>query len=105
MGLWQEIDYYKTYHAKCYEDMVEYNKEVDENHIFDLFSRLNSSYNGIRVQILAKEPLSPLNGVFSFVQEEEDRRHAMLSPSPVHAVEKSAFISTSQWGVWRFSWS
>lgn len=59
---------------------------------------LNSEYDSIRIQILSKDPLSSLNEVYSYVQEEEDHRHAMLSPPLPPSTEKSVFISSVQRG-------
>lgn len=66
--------------------------------MFDFLARLNTKYDGIRIQILGKDPFSSLNEVYSYVQEEEDRRHAMLNPPPPPSFEKSTFISSTQHG-------
>lgn len=97
-GMWQEIDYYKTYRLKCFVDVVEYHKEFEENRVFDFLAGLNSEYYGIRIQILGNDPFPSLSEVYSYVQEEEDCQHAMFSPPPPSSIEKSVFISSTQHG-------
>lgn len=46
-GLWQKIDFYKGYRSKCSGDMVGYNKEVEENRIFDFLAELNLECDSI----------------------------------------------------------
>lgn len=97
-GMWQEIDYYKSYCPKCSEDVVKYHKEVEESRVFDFLVGLNFEYDGIYIQILGKDPFPSLSEVYSYVQEEEDRRHAMLNPTSLSSIEKSTLFSSNQRG-------
>lgn len=66
--------------------------------MFDFLAGLDSEYDSIRIQILGKDPLPSFSEVYSYIQEEEDRHHAMLSLPPPPSIEKSAFISSTQRG-------
>jgi len=50
--------------------------------------------NNIRVQILGKDTFPPLNEVLSYLQEEEDRLHALLSASLVGKISIYFLLST-----------
>lgn len=79
-------------------DVVEYHKEVEESRVFDFLARLNSEYDGIRIQILGKNHFLSLSEVYSYMQEDDGHQHAMLSSPPPSSIEKSAFISSTQRG-------
>lgn len=66
--------------------------------MFDFLAGFNAEYDSICIQILGKDPFPSLNEVYSYVQEEEDRRHDMLNPTSLSSIEKSALLSSNQWG-------
>lgn len=96
-SLWGEIDFYKNFRAKCTEDAALYNKEVEETRIFEFLAGLHPDYEPMRVLILGKDPLPSLNEVFSYMSQEEDRRHIMPH-APQSIVDRSTLVISSQHG-------
>ena len=64
-SLWLELDYYQNIKMKCNEDAAMMLKFVERERIFDFFAGLNVEYDQVKVQVLGKEDLPPLNEVFS----------------------------------------
>lgn len=66
-NLWEEIDFYKTFKSQCTGDAALYSKEIEENWIFELLDSEHLDYEAMYVQILARDPLNPLDEVFSYL--------------------------------------
>lgn len=58
--------------------------------MYDFFIGLNAELNQVRIQILGKEDLSPLNEVIALIQAEESQRGIMLEPV---TFEESAMVA------------
>ncbi|KAL6319987.1 hypothetical protein AAG906_037064 [Vitis piasezkii] len=63
---------------KCNKDTTMMLKFVKRERIFDFLTGLNVEYDKVKVQVLGKEDLPPLNEVFSIIRAEEGRRSVML---------------------------
>lgn len=85
-GLWQELDYYHNFQVEILVDTLKFNQLVEQEWIFYFLFGLRDEYDQIRVQILGKEPLPSLRGVYAYVQSEESRRGVML-----HSVAQKRF--------------
>ena len=77
-SLWLELDYYQNIKMKCNEDAAMMLKFVERERIFDFFAGLNVEYDQVKVQVVGKEDLPPLNEVFSIIRAEEGKRSVML---------------------------
>ena len=81
-GLWQELDYYQDFQADCTADAVKFQKLIEKERVYDFLAGLNNEYDQIRIQVLGKVPFPTLEEAFSYVQQEESRRSAMLYTVP-----------------------
>lgn len=62
-----------------------------------MLAGLHPAYEPIRVHILGNDPLLPLDEVFSYLSQEEDRRNLMTQSSqPI--IDRSALVSSIQRG-------
>jgi hypothetical protein len=86
-GLWQEFDYYLDFQKDCPRDAVRFQKLVEKERIYDFLIGLNIEYDQIRVQVLGKEPLPSLRQTYSYVQQEDSRRSAMIYIATVEKAE------------------
>src|SRR5262249_44784276 len=91
-GLWQELDYYQDFQAICTEDAVKFQKLLAKERVYDFLAGLNNEFDQIRVHVLGKTPFPSLEEAYSYVQQEESRRSAMLY---VPQVEKSGLVAAS----------
>ncbi|CAA6664064.1 unnamed protein product [Spirodela intermedia] len=57
--------------------------ETERDRTYEYLVRLNSEYDQVRIQILGREKLPPLNEVISLVRGEESRRNLMLGSQNV----------------------
>ena len=69
-GLWLELDYYQNFKMKCGEDAAMLQKFLERERIFEFLAGLNIDFDQVRVQILVKESLPSLEGVFSIIRAE-----------------------------------
>ena len=92
-NLWQELDHYRCIKTKCADDAVILKKFIEKDRVYDFLAGLNIEFDQVRVQILSKEELPPLNEVISLIRAEESRRGIMLE-SPT--VEGSALVSNNR---------
>ncbi|GFZ12770.1 hypothetical protein Acr_23g0011550 [Actinidia rufa] len=90
-GLWLELDYYQNFKMKCGEDAAMLQKFVERERIFEFLAGLNIDFDQVQVQVLGKESLISLEGVFSIIRAEESRRGVMLDNL---VNERSAMNST-----------
>lgn len=100
--LWQRIAQFRQgdqtlaiYYSSCVTDAAAYKKHVEEIHIFELLTGLNSKYEQIRVQILNMNLSTSLNEVYAYVYREKSRQGVMNVTS---SIEKSALVSNSTKG-------
>ncbi|KAJ4715364.1 hypothetical protein OWV82_013731 [Melia azedarach] len=75
----------------CGEDVAILQKFLERGRIFEFLAGLNIDFDQIRVQILGKEVLLSLEGVFSIIWAEESRQGVMID-NPIN--EGSAMNST-----------
>ena len=66
-GRWLELDYYQNFQMKCSKDVAMVLKFVERERIFEFLARLNVEFDQVRVQVLGKETLPSLQGVFSII--------------------------------------
>ncbi|CAA6669928.1 unnamed protein product [Spirodela intermedia] len=71
-------------------DTALYREKIERNKTYEYLVGLNSEYVQVRIQILGREKLPPLNEVISLVRGEESRRNLMLGSQNV---ENSAFMA------------
>ncbi|KAK6921131.1 Retrotransposon Copia-like, N-terminal [Dillenia turbinata] len=64
--------------AVCLEDATKFQKLVENERIYDFLAGLNMEYDQIWVQVLGKDPLPSLRQTYSYVQQEESKRSAMI---------------------------
>ena len=81
--MWLELDYYQNFKMKCGEDAAMLQKFLERERIFEFLEGLNIDFDQVRVQVLGKEYLPSLVGVFSIIRAEESRRGVMLD-NPVN---------------------
>jgi len=65
-------------------------KFVEKERTYNFLAGLNMEFDAVRVQVLGKEDLSPLNKVISIIRAEKGRRGLMLDDSPI---ERSTLVS------------
>ena len=58
--MWQELDHYQTFKAKCTQDAIDFQKLVEDERIYEFLGGLQAEYDQVRVQILGKDPLPSL---------------------------------------------
>lgn len=66
----------------CSDDAVVLKKILEQDRVYDFLAGLNMEFDQVRVQILKREKLPPLNNVISMVQVKESRRTIILQSSP-----------------------
>ncbi|CAA6667248.1 unnamed protein product [Spirodela intermedia] len=76
--LWQEFDQYKIVDMRDSFDAALYREETERDRMYNYLVGLNSKYDLIRIQILGREKLPPLNEVIFLVRGEESCRNLML---------------------------
>ncbi|KAK6932088.1 Retrotransposon Copia-like, N-terminal [Dillenia turbinata] len=76
--------------AVCPKDVIKFQKLVEKERIYDFLAGLNMEYDQIWVQVLGKDPLPSLRQTYSYVQQEESRRSAMIHTV---SVEKAGLVS------------
>ena len=59
-NLWQELDHYDQFEAKCNEDVDLLKCHKEKDRIYKLLTGLNNEFDPVRIQVLGKE-LSSLN--------------------------------------------
>ncbi|CAA7401997.1 unnamed protein product [Spirodela intermedia] len=98
--LWQEFDQYKIADMTDPFDAALYREEIERDRTFEYLVELNSEYDQVRIQILGREKLPPLNEVISLVRGEESCRNLMLgsqnSPTFI-ALSASTNSKSSPW--------
>ncbi|TXG48410.1 hypothetical protein EZV62_027704 [Acer yangbiense] len=77
---------------KCSDDSAILKKFIERDRIYDFLAGLNAEFDQVRIQILGREELPPLNEAISMVRAEESRGSLMLEPS---TSEGSAMVSNS----------
>ncbi len=95
-GLQPELDFYQNFLASCLDDGVKFQKLVEQEQIYDFLVGLNVKYDQIRVQVLGKDHLSTLRRTYSYVQQEESRRSAMIHSMSVDKAGLAANFSREQ---------
>ncbi|CAA6665274.1 unnamed protein product [Spirodela intermedia] len=88
--LWQEFDQYKIADMTDPFDAALYREEIERDRTYEYLVELNSEYDQVRIQILGREKLPPLNEVISLVRGEESCRNLMLGSQNV---ENSIFMT------------
>lgn len=76
--MWQKLDYYRDFQASCTDDATKFHKLIEKEHVYDFLVGLNDVFNQIRIQVLRRDPFPSLRQKYSYVQQEESRRSAML---------------------------
>jgi len=92
-SLWQELGHYQILQPMCDVDATQIKKMIEEEHIYEFLSGLNSEYDTVQVQIFGKELLLSLQDVFSYIQNEESRRSTKLHSS---SQSQSTLVGASQ---------
>ena len=78
----KRLDHLQDYKPLCSTDSIGYRRLVETERIFKFLEGVNSVYDPVRSRVLEMEPLPSLQESFAYVQNEESRRSAMLSPVP-----------------------
>ncbi|KAJ8749583.1 hypothetical protein K2173_026232 [Erythroxylum novogranatense] len=91
-GLWQELDYYQDFQAKCSKDSARFQKMIEEDRVFDFLAGLHLEYDHIRGTILGKDHFPSVQLAHSLVQQEESRRNVMLHTL---VMEKRGLVASS----------
>lgn len=53
-ALWQELDHYRIFSAKCTEDTTAYQKFVGEDKVVDFLAGLNYEYVQVRARLIGQ---------------------------------------------------
>ena len=84
MALWSELDNYtKVPHCTCGKCECKIGERIsqmlDEGKTHQFLMGLNDeSFGYVRSQILAREPLPPLDEIFNIIQQEENHKRLMM---------------------------
>lgn len=62
----------------CADDATEHRREVEEEHLFELLTRLDPAYDDVRGRLLARDPLPTIREAFAVLRHEESRRKVMM---------------------------
>ncbi|KAL5813378.1 hypothetical protein ACOSQ3_024138 [Xanthoceras sorbifolium] len=77
-NLWQELDHYRCVRITNPADTTVVRKMLEQDRVYDFLAGLNMEYDQVRIQILGREEVPPLNVVISMVRAEESRRSVMV---------------------------
>ncbi len=89
-NLWHELNHYRVLEPKCSDDAVILKNFIERDRVYDFLVGLNTEFDQVRIQILGKEEVPPLNEVIALVRAEESRRGIMLEPKDL---EGSAMVA------------
>ncbi|XP_028069354.1 uncharacterized protein LOC114271885 [Camellia sinensis] len=93
---WKCLDHLEDYKPICPADFVGYKKFIARERVFKFLGGLNVEYDPVRGRILGIDTLPSLQEVFAYVQNEESRRSAMMSPV---SIDRSTLLSTPRDGL------
>ncbi|XP_026454845.1 uncharacterized protein LOC113356051 isoform X2 [Papaver somniferum] len=92
---WQELDFLRTCDMECVADTAKLKKRIENGRIIEFLVGLDSDSDPIRIQILGKDPLPTLRGVYVIVRSEELRRVAMTLPMAQESLALKAVITST----------
>ncbi|CAL5350327.1 unnamed protein product [Camellia sinensis] len=93
---WKRLDHLEDYKPVCPTDSVGYKKFIARERVFKFLAGLNMEYDPVRGRVLSMDTLPSLQEAFAYVQNEESRRSAMMSPV---STDRSALLSTPRDGL------
>ncbi|CAL5365889.1 unnamed protein product [Camellia sinensis] len=93
---WKRLDHLEDYKPVCPTDSVGYKKFIARERVFKFLAGLNMEYDLVRGRVLSMDTLPSLQEAFAYVQNEESRRSAMMSPV---STDRSALLSTPRDGL------
>ena len=76
--LWHELGHYRVIQKKCLEDVAILKNFIEKDRVYDFLVCLNAEFDQVRIQILGREDVQPLNEVIALIRAEESRRGIML---------------------------
>ncbi|XP_028075784.1 uncharacterized protein LOC114278017 [Camellia sinensis] len=88
---WKRLDHLEDYKPVCPTDSIGYKKFIARERVFKFLAGLNMEYDPVRGRVLSMDTLPSLQEAFAYVQNEESRRSAMMSPV---STDRSALLST-----------
>lgn len=94
-NLWQEVDHYRCFETKCPKDATILKNFIEQDRVYDFLVGVNAEFDQVRIQILGRDQIPPLNEVIAIIRSEESRRGVMLKPQ---TVESSAMIANKYSG-------
>lgn len=94
-NLWQELDHYRVLETKCPVDAVILKNFIENDQVYDFLVGLNAEFDQVRIQVLGKDDVSPLDEVIAMIMAEESRRSVMLAPVISEGSELVAQESTN----------
>ena len=93
---WKRLDHLEDYKPVCPTDSIGYKKFIARERVFKFLAGLNVEYDPVRGRVLSMDTLPSLQEAFAYVQNEESRRSAMMSPV---STDRSALLSTPRDGL------
>lgn len=88
-ALWQELDHYRVFSAKCTEDTATYKKFVSEDRVVNFLAGLNIEFDQVRAQLIGQTPFPSLREAHARVQQEESRRLVIV----LNFVDRSVMVT------------
>ncbi|XP_028065563.1 uncharacterized protein LOC114268571 [Camellia sinensis] len=93
---WKSLDHLEDYKPVYPTDSVGYKKFIARERVFKFLAGLNMEYDPVRGRVLSMDTLPSLQEAFAYVQNEESRRSAMMSPV---STDRSSLLSTPRDGL------
>jgi hypothetical protein len=81
-GFWDELSTYVNIPKCTCGGAKEFATELEKEKVHQFLMGLNDTFNTIRTQILATDPLPNLSRVYALVCQEEKQRHVVLDRTP-----------------------
>ncbi|GMP35134.1 hypothetical protein CsSME_00007708 [Camellia sinensis var. sinensis] len=77
---WKHLNHLQDYKLACPTDFVGYRKFIEQDRIFKFLKGFNVEFDPFQRRVLRMDVLPSLQEAFSYLQNEESRRLAMLPP-------------------------
>ncbi|GAV88298.1 hypothetical protein CFOL_v3_31721 [Cephalotus follicularis] len=90
---WQQLDTYRTHKPYIPEELVTYQKDTENERVYEFLAGLNPKFDQIQVQVLGIVQFPTLREAYNMVQHEETHRNSMLPSGPP---DRSALVTMSR---------
>ncbi|GAV76148.1 hypothetical protein CFOL_v3_19623 [Cephalotus follicularis] len=91
--LWQKLDAYRNHRPSIPIELINFQKDIEKERVYDFLAGLNPDYDRVRVQVLGRDPFPILEEAYNLIQHEECRRTSIM---PSVQPDRSALVTVSR---------